>query len=309
MPNTIAQNLARLQAARTAIAGAITAKGGTVTTGDGFEEFSADIATIPGASQPKPYLEFTGTEPFTLKTAYGKKWNGTIEYSTDKTTWTVWDGSKENAISSGTGNKLYLRGTANIRLATSTGQNNQTNFVFTTSGTISCDGRIDTLLDYQTVATGGTPSMAKNCYSYLFSGCTALTSAPELPASGLEEYCYYGMFSGCTSLIQAPAIPAIVAKTSCCSQMFKDCTSLVSLPLLRPMVLESTVFSSMFNGCTSIKISATQTGEYQTPYRIPTTGTGSVSTNSLSSMFSNTGGTFAEAPSINTIYYTSNTVV
>lgn len=46
MPNTIADNLLRLQTARTAIAGAITAKGGTVTTGDGFEEFPADIATI-----------------------------------------------------------------------------------------------------------------------------------------------------------------------------------------------------------------------------------------------------------------------
>lgn len=47
MPNTIAQNLARLQAARTAIGNAITTKGGTVTQGDGFEEFPADIATIP----------------------------------------------------------------------------------------------------------------------------------------------------------------------------------------------------------------------------------------------------------------------
>lgn len=47
MPNTIADNLLRLQTARTAIATAITAKGGTVTQGDGFEEFPADIATIP----------------------------------------------------------------------------------------------------------------------------------------------------------------------------------------------------------------------------------------------------------------------
>ena len=47
MPNTIADNLLRLQTARTAIATAITTKGGTVTQGDGFEEFPADIATIP----------------------------------------------------------------------------------------------------------------------------------------------------------------------------------------------------------------------------------------------------------------------
>jgi len=47
MPNTIAQNLQRLQVARTNIANAITEMGGTVNTGDGFEAFPADILTIP----------------------------------------------------------------------------------------------------------------------------------------------------------------------------------------------------------------------------------------------------------------------
>ena len=47
MPNTIAQNLTRLQNARTAIAEAIVAKGGTVNSGDGYEEYPADILTIP----------------------------------------------------------------------------------------------------------------------------------------------------------------------------------------------------------------------------------------------------------------------
>jgi len=49
MPNTIAENLARLQAARTAIGEAITQKGGTVNAGDGLEEYPADILTIPNA--------------------------------------------------------------------------------------------------------------------------------------------------------------------------------------------------------------------------------------------------------------------
>lgn len=47
---TIAENLTKLQAARTNIADAITAKGGTVSQGDGFEEFPDDIATIPAGS-------------------------------------------------------------------------------------------------------------------------------------------------------------------------------------------------------------------------------------------------------------------
>ena len=45
--HTIAENLQRLQTARTNIASAITTKGGTVTSGDGFEDFATDIATIP----------------------------------------------------------------------------------------------------------------------------------------------------------------------------------------------------------------------------------------------------------------------
>lgn len=47
MPHTIAENLTRLQNAKTAIGNAITAKGGTVASGDGLEEYAADIATIP----------------------------------------------------------------------------------------------------------------------------------------------------------------------------------------------------------------------------------------------------------------------
>lgn len=53
MPNTIAQNLQRLVDAKDAISSAITAKGGTVNSGDGLEEFPADIATIPSGS-PAP---------------------------------------------------------------------------------------------------------------------------------------------------------------------------------------------------------------------------------------------------------------
>lgn len=47
MPNTIAENLTRLQTARTNIATAITGKGGTVASGAGFEDFPTAIGTIP----------------------------------------------------------------------------------------------------------------------------------------------------------------------------------------------------------------------------------------------------------------------
>lgn len=48
--HTIAENLTRLQNAKTAIAGAITTAGGTVNSGDGLEDFATDIGTIPSGS-------------------------------------------------------------------------------------------------------------------------------------------------------------------------------------------------------------------------------------------------------------------
>lgn len=54
MPNTIAQNLLRLQQAKSNIANAIIAKGGTCPSSHGLEEYSNDIGTIPGVVTSYP---------------------------------------------------------------------------------------------------------------------------------------------------------------------------------------------------------------------------------------------------------------
>lgn len=54
MPNTLKQNVDRVVAAKTAISNAIVAQGGTVSVGDGLEEFAADIATISTGVDPEP---------------------------------------------------------------------------------------------------------------------------------------------------------------------------------------------------------------------------------------------------------------
>jgi hypothetical protein len=64
MPNTIAQNLQRLQTAKTDIANAITTMGGTVTSGDGFEDFPAEILGIPvGGEVTIDRVYLTTSEP------------------------------------------------------------------------------------------------------------------------------------------------------------------------------------------------------------------------------------------------------
>ena len=278
-----------------------------------------------------PYLSFIGNKDFALKTYNTtKNWDGTLEYSTDTTTWNTWNGTE---ISSA-GSKLYLRGTGNTKI---TGNSNNYRFVFTGTDAlkIACEGNIENLLDYETVSAGGHPTMATYCYSSMFQGCTSLTTAPSLPATTLANYCYAGMLYGCTSLTTAPDLPATTLTERCYYGMFRNCTSLTTSPELPATTLANYCYAGMFHGCTAlttvpelpattladycyrimfnrctnIKLSTAQTGEYQTPYRIPKSGTGTTATDAFENMFGGTGGTFTGIPEINTTYYTSNTVV
>ena len=254
---------------------------------------------------PHSYLSFLGNEDFTLETYNTtKNWDGTLEYSTDAITWNTWNGTE---ISS-SGSQLYLRGTGNTKI---TGDSVRFRFVFTGTDAlkIACEGNIENLLDYKTVSAGGHPTMADYCYCGMFRSCASLTKAPTLPATTLAKHCYQNMFTNCTSLTLAPALPATTLANNCYGYMFYGCTALTTVPELPATKLADRCYQSMFEGCTSIKLSTTQIGEYQTPYRIPTTGAGTTATDALTTMFYRTGGTFTGTPQINTTYYTSNTVV
>lgn len=68
-------------------------------------------------------------------------------------------------------------------------------------------------------------TLATSCYLDMFSGCTSLTSAPELPATTLAASCYRGMFKGCTNLIKAPELRA-ESVNMCYREMFNGCINL-----------------------------------------------------------------------------------
>lgn len=78
MPNTIAQNLQRLIDAKTAIANAITAKGGTVGASDGLEDFATDIASIPSGGGSGSTILHGSTQP---TSSIGN--NGDVYFQTD----------------------------------------------------------------------------------------------------------------------------------------------------------------------------------------------------------------------------------
>ena len=245
----MANKHASLDALFTDIADAIREKTGDTASiiADDFPDVIRErLQVIP----PPPYLTFSSPNSFTLKVNDATKhWNGTLEYSTDTSTWTTWDGTTTlSSVDSGNENVLYLRGTGNTVI---TGKGSDCRWVLTGTD-IACLGNIETLLDYATAEAGNHPTMAPNCYRSMFYGCTSLTQVPYLPATTLATSCYYEMFQGCTSLTQAPALPATTLTNNCYYNMFRGCTSLTKAPSLPATTMAPNCYRSMFSGCTSL---------------------------------------------------------
>lgn len=153
-------------------------------------------------------------------------------------------------------------------------------------------------------------TLATSCYNGMFSGCTSLATAPALPATTVANNAYRQMFSSCTNLTQTPSLPATTLATSCYEQMFSY-SGVTTLPELPATTMANTCYLRMFRNCWNIKLSETQTWDYQTEFRIPSVWTGDESSASspLANMFASTWWTFTGTPTINTTYYTSNTII
>ena len=227
---------------------------------DAIREKTGDAGTIPAVEFPNRirdnlevaplYLTFSSPSSFTLAVNDATKhWDGTLEYSTDTSTWSTWDGTTTlSSATSESDNVLYLRGTGNTKI---TGNKNSYKWVLTGSN-IACTGNIENLLDYETVKSGGHPTMADYCYYYMFDGCTGLTQAPALPATTMKVHCYSRMFYGCTGLTQAPALPATTLVAYCYEYMFRGCTSLTQAPALPATTVAAYCYYGMFYSCTSL---------------------------------------------------------
>ena len=95
-------------------------------------------------------------------------------------------------------------------------------------------------------------TLAVDCYNHMFSSCTSLTTAPELPATTLADRCYFWMFYNCTSLTTAPELPATTLAIWCYLGMFSGCTSLTTAPVLPATTLADSCYYYMFRDCTSL---------------------------------------------------------
>ena len=165
-----------------------------------------------------------------------------IQYKINSGEWKTWDRLAPAHISLTYGDKLYIKSDDTKPMAE--GYNIYKYFVIT--GDIVASGNIMSLLNFSDTL----PNFA---FLRLFSGCTALEAAPELPATKLSEACYYGMFYGCTTLVNAPTIlPATKLADSCYFDMFNGCTSLTQAPTLPATTLAQSCYEGMFYGCKAL---------------------------------------------------------
>lgn len=233
--------------------------------------------TVPDYTEPF-YVENISNEVETLsiKKDYVDAPTLTIEYSTDKATWSTLGTTSTTALTYALqpGDKLYLR-CETERFCISGGVNN-------ISGVSKVGGNIMSLL-YGSSFTGRettfkstdgyvfnnlfsgmniiltdaselilpATTLTNGCYYRMFYTCFALRTAPALPATTLAPVCYGDMFYSC-SLRTAPNLPATTLASSCYSQMFEMCYNLTTPPALPATTLANSCYYRMFYNCSGL---------------------------------------------------------
>ena len=291
----ISENLQRILTDKQNIANAINAKGVSCTVSESLDTYADKIAQIQsGGGSGLP--EIHDADPFTFvqvrpdytgsialvndKTAPNAK---TFEYNKNDIGWQTYNVGDE--ITMKYADKVQFRSNDTLPIC---GSNQYRKFI--TNGIFKCGGNLRSLYPgdvindnycfrrlFENTNILNVPKLpytqVKNyCYSYMFSGCTLLTTLPEnlLPATTLAEQCYSYMFNDCSSLNTLPEnlLPATTLKTECYKNMFSSCSSLTSLPenLLPATTLASDCYRYMFSNCPSLtnapKLPATKLASY-----------------------------------------------
>jgi hypothetical protein len=161
----------------------------------------------------------------TIKAGCKVLWKGNITTKTDIGTFTAT--GKFNVY----GNVTSLRLSDNFRNGNYGIMQKFAGFRFLFTNNHHIIDAANMILPVKTMYTG-------RCYESMFSGCTNLIAAPELPATTLYDYCYYGMFAGCESLTTAPELPATKLNNYCYYGMFSGCTSLNHITMLATDITE-----------------------------------------------------------------------
>ena len=88
--------------------------------------------------------------------------------------------------------------------------------------------------------------------SYLFNGCSALTSLNVSNLNTSEVTTFSSMFNGCSSLTSLDVSKLNSSKVTDMSSMFYGCSKLTSLTLTNLNTAQVTTMANMFRGCSSL---------------------------------------------------------
>ena len=216
--------------------GMVNSNEASVTTGINYFRFVAvennTIIVMNSQLATPPVLEYS--------TDGGKTFNS-LDFSLEKGIFISEEMSLVNA-----GDVVYMRGKNE---SFTEGKEDYSHFDI--NGVARAEGNIMTLLDFEDPERKTLEK--EGVFKSLFSGCTGLTAAPELPAETLSDNCYHGMFQGCTGLTAAPELPANTLKNGCYNSMFYGCAGLTAAPELPAETLADGCYSSMFSGCIGLK--------------------------------------------------------
>ena len=203
-----------------------------------------------------------------------------IKYSKDLNTWTdisFVSGGKSTIVLN-KGEKLYLKGNNSTygRVVIGSRYNYYSHAQFLATKNIDVMGNImslvygDNFINNNTIESPFTflrlffttiklvnakdlilpaTTLTERCYSGMFGGCEALTTAPTLPATTLAKSCYSMMFESCEALTTAPELPATTLTPYCYNSMFERCFALTAAPELPATTLTDYCYAYMFYDC------------------------------------------------------------
>ena len=243
---------------------------------------NVSICTTEGDVHYNPYVPHDYSQDyFTMVVTIGGNiiWSGstidnTLSYSKDNgETWNTADSG--TAISVEAGDKVLWKGTPTPQVFEGIGkfsgatdvrysvEGNAMSLLFGDNfiGKTSLSGKDSSFCNLFSGCTTVTSAenlslpatiLTDNCYQFMFSSCTSLTTAPKLPATTLANASYASMFQGCTSLTTAPVLSAITLANSCYTRMFQGCTNLTTAPSLPATTLANYCYNSMFRNCTNL---------------------------------------------------------
>ena len=279
------------------------------------------------------YVKFSSPNSFKLYVIGNKKkWDGTIEYSTDGQTWKEWGGwiaylASISSAQVGDHHQILVRGYNNTIITGEDAATDDGAWHILDGANVSVSGPISSLIDYRHIPTSIGAYAYKNLFGWKSPGDTVIVDASKLIIDGpISSNCCFGMFSRNKGLIEGPKFPSLTLADHCYTSAFYQCEALAVLPRLYATNLPLGCYGSLFNGCTSIKVyenptvyvaSGNTASEINlTPYRIPFEGTGidqgsGTEETAFNYIFAGTGGNFhpdGVGAEVNVTYYVNNQI-